>query len=221
MDQIELGRAPEQLGGEMGRGAVAGGRKADLAWVGLGMRDELLDRTGRRGVRHHHDDGVEDHERDRGEVGDRIVAELWREEDIGGLKVTREEHGVAVGSGTGGSLGREIAAGTAAVLDCHLLAPYLGQPGRDQAADRVGAAARRERHDQTNEAGGPGLCLRERRAAEHAGRKRRPCGQFNQSAAADHGGPTPLSNSGTVAQSWTEMPACLMTGPHLSISALR
>ena len=49
--------------------------------------------------------------------------------DIGRLKVAREEDGVAVGSGSGGGVSREIAAGAALVLDHHLLAPYFREAG--------------------------------------------------------------------------------------------
>src|SRR5262245_50996832 len=65
--------------------------------------------------------------------------------------VTREKNGVTVGGGAGGGLGCDVAAGSAPVLDHHLLAPCFREPGRDDAGDRVGSPARRERHDQAHE----------------------------------------------------------------------
>jgi hypothetical protein len=46
------------------------------------------------------------------------------------------------------------AACTAAVFDIHLLAQRLGELLGDQAADDIGVAARRERHDQLDRPGG-------------------------------------------------------------------
>src|SRR5262249_2899120 len=176
--------------------------------------DELRHRTGRRGVRHHHGAGVLDDERDRREVGDRVVAELRVEVQVDGLKVSCEKNGVTVGGGTGGGLGCDVAAGSAPVLDHHLLVPCFREPGRDDAGDRVGSPARRERHDQAHEPVRPirhrqsllGRSLRGNRAGE-TWSECRCCGERDRVAAGDH--------------SLTLMLAALITGAHRSISALR
>ncbi len=54
---------------------------------------------------------------------------------------------VAVRRGAGDGLGRQVAAGATAVLDHEALLQAVGELGRDQPADDVGKAARRERHD--------------------------------------------------------------------------
>ena len=67
----------------------------------------------------------------------------------------------------GDVLGREIAAGAAAVLDDHLLAPDVRQPLTDDAGDGVGAAAGGEGHDQADVAVRP--ALRDGRTMEDGG----------------------------------------------------
>src|SRR5262249_57280251 len=93
-------------------------------------------------------------------------------------------------------------------------AARLGEPGRDDAGDRVGSPAGREWHDQGYEPVRPirhrqsllGRSLREHPAGKTWSECRR-CGKRDRVAAGDH--------------SLTLMLAALMTGAHLSISALR
>ena len=70
----------------------------------------------------------------------------------------------------GDVLGGEIAAGAAAVLDDHLLAPDLREPLTDDAGDGVGAAAGREGDDQADVPVRPGL--RQRRPMDEGRRQR-------------------------------------------------
>ena len=168
-------------------------------------------------------------QRNRREVGDRIVAELRDRERGWSPGIAREKHGVAVGRGAGGGLGGDIAAGAAAVLDHHLLAPDVGEPGGEDAGDGVGSAARRKRHDQPHEAVGPSSVPAPASARAAAGRSSRELARAptlrtaQQAAATDHVSRSSLIRIFVAASAHSRMlmPASLITGPHLSISALR
>src|SRR5262249_57277676 len=93
--------------------------------------------------------------------------------------------------------------------------PHFGEPRAENAADRVDAAAGRERHDEFHDAVGPAWQrrrLRGRGAAEGEDRRRRRQGE--EPAPVDHGGCRVRSHSSTL------IFASRMTGPHLSISDL-
>ena len=68
-----------------------------------------------------------------------------------------QQHGIAVGRGTGGAAGSDHAAGAADVLDDELLAERLRHAVLDDARDRIGGAAGRERHHQRDRTAGIGL----------------------------------------------------------------
>ena len=61
-----------------------------------------------------------------------------------------DEHGVAVGRGLRHQLGRDIAAGAAAVLHHDLLVQTIAEILRHDARDAVGNAAGRERHQESD-----------------------------------------------------------------------
>ncbi len=107
-----------------------------------------MHRLRRRGVRHHHDVRLHADQRDRREVGDRVVAERGVEKAVGRVRHRGDEERVAVGLGLGDRLGADIGAGAGLVLDHDLLAPDLGEPMADDAGDRVGGAAGHERNDE-------------------------------------------------------------------------
>ena len=159
--QIGAGHGLEHLGGEMRRGAGARRRIVDAARLRLGVGDELLE-VGHRQRRVHHQ-----HQRDRGQLGDRreildrvvgrlLQAGVDRERDGG------DQQGVAVGRGLGHDGGADRAAAARPVVDHGGLAPVVVHALRDQPRDRVGGAAGDERHDQVDLLAGIGL----RRAAE-------------------------------------------------------
>jgi hypothetical protein len=78
---------------------------------------------------------------------------------------------IAVGLGARDRLGPDIAAAAYAVLDEQLLAQALAKLLRQEAGDNVGAAPRRERHDQADRPFRP-ACLRARRLGSRGSRKR-------------------------------------------------
>jgi hypothetical protein len=77
-------------------------------------------------------------QRDRREPADVLLG------DGGGR---RHHQRVAVGGGVGDLLGADPAARAGPVLDHHRLPPERAQLGRQRSRQRVGAAGRRERHD--------------------------------------------------------------------------
>ena len=106
-------------------------------------------------------------ERDGREILQRIVAELGLHEGIDGERAVRaDEQRVAVGRRARHRFGADAAAGAAAVVDHHRLAERARDPFADQAADDVGIAAGRERHDQMDRPvriGGEGCARHEAR----------------------------------------------------------
>jgi hypothetical protein len=119
---------------------------------GLGVFDEFANRMGGRRIGHHHDVGNNREQTDRREVVERIVAGGRIERRVDRQIRRAEQERVAVRRRVGRLVGADIAAGAAAVLDDDLLAPDLGQALRQRTRQRVTAAARWKRHDQTHEA---------------------------------------------------------------------
>jgi hypothetical protein len=153
---FQIGRAQDHLPHEVG-GAVDAGRGV-LVFVGLllGLVDEV--REGLPPVI------ADDHDRERShrDLPDRdelLLAKRGRaaQELIDlrqlGHHVDRVQHGVAVGLGVGDELSAHASAATAFVDDDDRLAEVLVSHAGQWAADGVGAAAGRERHDQRDRFG--------------------------------------------------------------------
>ena len=144
---VEPGHAAEQLCGEIVLGARR--RRAGIEPAGcLGERDQLGDGLRRKGrVRHHHDGGRGD-EADRPEIPRHVVARLGIEAGVDRRgPACRHRQGVAVGRRPRRGPRADHAGGAAAVLDDDLLAERRRKPFGGDAADRIDAAAGRERHD--------------------------------------------------------------------------
>ncbi len=98
--------------------------------------------------------------------GFRIVADALHEiRRIGDRRRRPEAERVAVRRSRGERAEADGAAGAVAVLHDDALTELLGQRGRDRAADQVHAAARSERNDHLDIAGG--IFLRRRHAGHH------------------------------------------------------
>ena len=107
------------------------------------------------------------HQRDRRKAGDRVIAEVLVERGADGERARAcEQQRVAIGLGRRDELRREGAAGARPVLDDDRLAEPGRQMLRDEACHHVDRPARRERHDQLNEA--LGIRRRASRASKHA-----------------------------------------------------
>ena len=147
MRDLRAGRRLEALERHVRGAADAAGGDVDRRL--LRQRDEVLQRLGLDLVVH--DDHVRHvaGQRHRREILERIVAELGLHERVDGERPVRaDQQRVAVGRGARHHFGADAAAGAAAVVDHHRLPKRHFHLFADDAADDVGIAAGRERHDQ-------------------------------------------------------------------------
>ena len=134
--------------------AGAGTRIVHLARVRLGVGDEFLHVVDRQLG------GDAEDQRERGEAGDELEAfrdlvghrGLHRRQHGNAVR-RRPQQGVAVRPRPGDVIDADRRGGTGPVLDDHVLAECLGEALSDDAGGEVGAAARRERHDDADVAG--------------------------------------------------------------------
>ena len=141
-----------------------------LPGLALALSMKSLSESHRRVLRDHDEVRVLAEQRDRHEVGHRIVVQRRIEHRHDRQRRRAEQHGVAVGRGMGRGVVGDVAAGAALVLDDDLLAPHLRQAAGGDAGGGVGAAARREADDQPHHARRPRL---RRPTRTEAGRARR------------------------------------------------
>ncbi len=181
MQDVDAGGLPKEFAGEMLRGAEAGAGEGELAGIGLGGGDQLLDVIGGKiGARHDDQAGGCDL-RDRIECGERIVAQRLVHDRGDDLARGHDAERIAVLLGAGDGLVAQRAGGARTVFDHHGLAELLLQRLRDDAADDVGAAAGPERHNHAHAALRPILRARGARAGEHCGGR-----DGKQTAAREH-----------------------------------
>ena len=121
-------------------------------------------------------------QRDRREIGNRIVAERPEQEAVHREPGRADVQGVAVGLGACDHFGGDVGAG-AGLFSTTTCWPQMSDSRRaDHARDRVDSAARRERHDQPHEAVRPGLpdCANAGARQVGAGRARASAGRLAQ-----------------------------------------
>ena len=162
VQQLDAGLEREPLDRELVDGAVARRAEGELAGLGLGLLDHVLDR-GEAAARMR-----EQQQRRDGDAGDgdqvlvRIVGRRRHQRGDGDEVAGGDEDRVAVRRRLGHGVDAERAAGAGAVLDHHGLAERLGELLADEARADIGDAAGRERHDDADGAAGPGLGRRGR-----------------------------------------------------------
>jgi hypothetical protein len=115
----------------------------------LRQRHKFRDRVHRDLWRDSHRHRREAQHRDRREILGDVEWDVLIERLVDGDAAGGERQRVAVRRRHGSELGADVAARAAAVLDNDRLAPCLGELLREQPSDLVGAAARRERDDET------------------------------------------------------------------------
>ena len=148
MQHLDAGHRHEQLTREMDRRAVAGGRKTDLAGIGLGVGDEFGDGLRRhRGMDLHHIWPVRE-ARDRHDVFEKIVGKLAVERRVDGVRRRDKQQRVTVRRRRDDRLRRDIAPRPGSVLHDHLLTQPFRQRLRHDAGDDVGRPAGRKADDQ-------------------------------------------------------------------------
>ena len=157
-ENVDAGRVLEHFHGQMQRVADAARAVIELARLGAGARDQVLDRADARFRACHQ------HQSRTGDLGDgreillsverQAFVKRRRDRGAGGVLQDR----VAVGRGLGDRIGAKDAAGAGFVFDDHRLADLLRQLHAHEAGQHVDRAARRERHDQAD--GAVGIALR-------------------------------------------------------------
>jgi hypothetical protein len=157
--QRNTGRRLQQLRGDVPERALARHADGELAGVGLGVGDHVLQRRERCiGL------GGDDQRRvcdqhDRLEILVGIVGHrLVHQPVLRDRARRREQQGVAVRWRLGDHRAADIATSAAAIFNDELLAERVAEHRRDHAGKHVGAAAGWERHHQGDRSGGPRLC---------------------------------------------------------------
>ena len=147
MHPLDAGHRPEELAREVDRGAEAGGGHVDLARIGLGVVDELLDglrrhvRVDLHHVRHPRDPGH------RHDVADEVERQVLVERRVDAVRRVDEEDRVAVGVGLDDGIGADVVAGAGPVVDEDLLVKPPAQPLPHQPCEHVRRPAGRIGHD--------------------------------------------------------------------------
>ena len=152
-------------------------------------------RTPRKGRRR----GID--EPDADEILFGVEAEVRVERHARRKRHLMQQHGIAVGRGAGGTAGGDHAAGAADVLDDDLLAERLRHAVLDDARDRIGRAAGRERHHERDRTAGIGLRCCSAGWEDRCGEKRRRAAEQRDELAPPHSissSARPESGSGTV-----------------------
>ena len=186
MRHPDPGLAVEQLGEEMIGGADTRRAVVQFAGLAFGERYELLHGFDAKLRIDHHDVRIGGGHRDRREILQRIVRQLFID---GGVDRDRsglaEQQRVAVGLGFVDEIGADDRTGTAAVLDHDRLPDRLADPFGNDARDRVGAAAGGVGHDQPNRVRGIFVGVRGERRCQCGRRQRK--GERNAPRMCSHG----------------------------------
>ena len=138
---VETGKLFHIFGGEMLRGANAGAAEIELARIGLGLRDDLLEVLGRKARRRYQNEARRSDHRHHLEVGDRIVAQGLVDRRRDRVCIAHHQRGVAILGRARDRFGGGGAAGADAIFDHHRLAKQLGERLRHDARWDIGAAA--------------------------------------------------------------------------------
>ena len=169
----------------MRRRARAGMAILHLRLVRLHVGDELLQRVGRKVLRHDDDARRLDHEAERREVGERVVGRILVERLAPGVGAAVADHELrAVGRRLRHAQRADRAAGADRIFHHHVLAEHLGEALRDDASGHVARPARSERHDQGERAAPQGL--RRRGRGQRGDQRRRGAGQCDANRDPQH-----------------------------------
>src|SRR5262249_33844832 len=137
MQHVGAGHHFEQLAGHMGDRTVARRSKTDLARMGLGVGYELWNRLGRNRRIHLHDLRHAVDARDRRDIADKVVVQLFVERGVDHIIRADGEQRVAIWWRTHDGLSSDIAASARPVLNDELLTKPLGEPLTYYARDDV------------------------------------------------------------------------------------
>jgi hypothetical protein len=128
MNHVDPGHHLEQFASHMCAASDTNRRHADLAWIGLGVGDELGNRLSRDRWIYRHDIWCADDVSDWRDIAKEIEAELIVERRVDRVRRNDPKERMAVGGRAHDGLGRDIAASAGSVLDDEGLTEPLLQP---------------------------------------------------------------------------------------------
>src|SRR5712671_4304010 len=134
----------------MAKVSAARGGHVDLAWIGLGVINELGNGLCRKRWIYEHDEGRAEDARDWRYVTDEIEIELVVECRVDRIERAGEEQGIAVSRGAYDRFGANIAGRASPILNYELLSDARRQPLADEASDDVIRASGRIADDQAH-----------------------------------------------------------------------
>src|SRR5262245_10845077 len=109
----------------MGQAPIACRRHVDLAWIGLGVGDQLGNSFGRNRWMHHHDEAVAADACDWRDIANKIETELLVECRVDCARRSDQEEHIAVRGRLDDNLRADIAAPTRPIFDDELLTKSL------------------------------------------------------------------------------------------------
>ena len=157
MNHLDARHVQKLRVGQMHNRALPTGTVNQLIRPRLGQRDQFAQVFCGHRRMHHGDQRAARHQYHRREVIERIELQVV-ETRIDRVARRHQIEGVAIGRRLDAGLDAQRAARARAILDDHLLTQYLGEFLRQQARDKIGAAARRCRDDNAHGFGGVRLC---------------------------------------------------------------
>ncbi|MNR02081.1 hypothetical protein D3C85_1179210 [compost metagenome] len=147
MEHVDAAGGLQQLGGQMLRRGVAGRSEGQALGGAPGLGDKFAQGFGGQVAVDGHHVGRASDRADRRQLPEH----LFRRTSVVAHRrdQSREQQDAAVLGAVGGVIGAQHAAGAGLVLDDDRTLERAFQRGRDDTAQHVGAAAGRERHDDT------------------------------------------------------------------------
>ena len=153
MEYVDACHVLEQFACEMDRRACTGGRESEFAGLFFGERHQFIHGGCRYAGAHHQQLRRVGDETDDRQIACYVIGQFFVQRRVYRESAGRaEQQGVTVRRGLDRGFNGNRAAGAGAVVDDHAFAPEVGELLREHAADQVGRAARRERHQHAHRA---------------------------------------------------------------------
>ncbi len=151
--QFDAGHHLEQFTCHMGGSSVADRCHVDLAWIGLGIGDELGNGLGRKRWIHQHNKRKVIDARDGRDVADYVEIEFVVERGVDGIRPSHQQKRVTIWGRTHHHLCGDVGASARPVLDDEWLVQAFRQPLAHQTRDDIGNSAGGISNDQAHRTG--------------------------------------------------------------------
>jgi len=170
MSHLDAGHAGEQLGVEVVRRTRPAGAVGQLAWIGLGVLDQLLDRFYRQIVVDDENERRSCNHHQRHKIGRGIIRQLLVQRSIDRhWRRRRHQERIAIGLGMSHQARADHGAGAGFVLDDNWLADAFLELLPDQTRQDLGRTTGRVRNDDGDRLGRIVVCAHGLRAASYDG----------------------------------------------------